>query len=138
MDKHYGQIVELVIRKNGYSISELARMTHVNRRSVYNWFNQKYLKTEIIYRIGCILKHDFSVEFPDLFTKEDFKAIYAPKTVDSQDAIFWELPDHHIWKDKYISLLEQYNKMLLNQTKAGANYAEKEHNMIDFNRNKKA
>jgi len=53
MDKHYGQIVELIIRKKGYSISELARLSYVNRRSVYNWFNQKYLKPEIIYRIGC-------------------------------------------------------------------------------------
>jgi transposase-like protein len=52
MDKHYGQIVELVIRKGGYSISEIARLTLINRKSVYNWFNQKYLKPEIIYRIG--------------------------------------------------------------------------------------
>ncbi len=116
MDKHYGHIVELTVRKEGFSISELARLSHVNRRSVYNWFNQKYLKTEIIYRIGCILKHDFSKEFPDLFTKDDFKIINSVKAIDTADPIFWEMPEHHIWKDKYISLLEQYNKMLLNQT----------------------
>ncbi len=117
MDKQYGQIVEMLVRKKGYSISELARLTHVNRRSVYNWFNQKYLKTEIIYRIGFILKHDFSVEFPDLFTKEDFQAINNYKAPDCDDSIFWELPNHHVWKDKYISLLEQYNKMLLSYSK---------------------
>jgi lambda repressor-like predicted transcriptional regulator len=117
MDTHYGQIVEMLVRKKGYSISELARLTHVNRKSVYNWFNQKYLKTEIIYRIGFILKHDFSVEFPDLFTKEDFEGIYNYKVPDCDDSIFWELPNHHIWKDKYISLLEQYNKMLLTFSK---------------------
>lgn len=116
MEKHYGQIVELVIRKDGFSITELARLTHVNRRSVYNWFNQKYLKIEIIYRIGCIIKHDFSKDFPDLFTPEDFKDIQNPKPNNYDDCSIWELPNHHIWKDKYISLLEQYNKVLLMHT----------------------
>jgi lambda repressor-like predicted transcriptional regulator len=117
MEEHYGHIVEMLVRKKGYSISEIARLTHVNRRSVYNWFNQKYLKTEIIYRIGCILKHDFSVEFPNLFTKEEFQEVHNYKEPDSDDPIFWELPTHHVWKDRYIALLEEYNKLLLNYTK---------------------
>ncbi|MDN3547607.1 helix-turn-helix domain-containing protein [Mucilaginibacter aquaedulcis] len=117
MENHNGHILEMLIRKKGYSISEIARVTHVNRRTVYNWFNQKYLKTEIIYRIGMILKHDFSVEFPNLFTKEDFKETSTYKEPESNDPIFWELPTHHVWKDRYISLLEQYNKMLLTYSK---------------------
>jgi len=133
MDKHYGQIVELIIRKKGYSISELARLTHVNRRSVYNWFNQKYLRTEIIYRIGCIMKHDFSVEFPEIFTKEDFNLIKSHKITDGDDPIFWELPDHHIWKDKYISLLEQYNKLLLSQAKSGLSLIDKTDSATETN-----
>ncbi|RYY35602.1 MAG: XRE family transcriptional regulator [Sphingobacteriaceae bacterium] len=107
MDKHYGQIVELIIRKKGYSISELARLTSVNRRSVYNWFNQKYLKPEIIYRIGCILDHDFSQEFPELFTKDDFEA--PSKAVAS---VVNEPSSPVVWKDKYIELLERYNNLL--------------------------
>jgi transcriptional regulator with XRE-family HTH domain len=117
VEKHYGQIVEMLVRKKGFSISEIARLTHVNRRSVYNWFNQKYLKTEIIYRIGLILKHDFSSEFPNLFTKEDFGEILNYTQPDSDDPIFWELPTHHVWKDRYITLLENYNKLLLDFTK---------------------
>lgn len=70
---HHGQIVELTVRKNGYNIKELARLAHVKRRTVYNWFNHKYLKPEIIYRVGCILKHDFSNEFPALFPGVEFK-----------------------------------------------------------------
>ena len=107
MDKHYGQIVELIIRKKGYSISELARLSYVNRRSVYNWFNQKYLKPEIIYRIGCILNHDFSQEFPELFTKDDFE-----NNQKSVASIPSEPPPPVIWKDKYIELLERYNNLL--------------------------
>lgn len=108
MDKHYGQIVELVIRKKGFSISELARLTHMNRRSVYNWFNQKYLKQEIIYQIGIIINHDFSVEFPELFRKEDFNQTRSDLNIFS----FWESPNPSLWKDKYIELLEKYNNLL--------------------------
>lgn len=118
MDLHYGQIVERVIRRNGYSISELSRLTHVNRRSVYNWFNQQHLKPEIIYRIGCALKHDFSVEFPHLFTKDDFKSIYEGNEEKGATAAGHGGAD--AWKDKYIHLLEQYNNLLLNHLKKEA------------------
>ncbi|MET3500412.1 transposase-like protein [Mucilaginibacter rubeus] len=72
LDKHYGQILELTIRKRGYSISEISKLLNVNRRSVYNWFNQSQLKAEIIYNVGLAIKHDFSIEFPEFFEKEDF------------------------------------------------------------------
>lgn len=115
MDKHCGQIVELIIRKKGYSISELARLTSVNRRSVYNWFNQKYLKPEIIYRIGCIIDHDFSLEFPELFTKDDFEKICnsSVETSSHQPAV------NSVWKDKYIELLERYNNLLSQKLQKG-------------------
>ena len=115
MDKHYGQIVELVIRKKGFSISELARLTHMNRRSVYNWFNQKYLKQEIIYQIGIILSHDFSVEFPELFTKEDF----SQNLQGLNNLSIWDSPNPPAWKDKYIELLEKYNNLLRNRIESG-------------------
>ncbi|WP_295718854.1 hypothetical protein [Mucilaginibacter sp.] len=113
MDKHYGQTVEAVIRKKGYSISEIAHLAHVNRRSVYNWFNQKYLKTEIIFSLGLLLKHDFSVEFPDLFTKKDFQEIYNYQEPNPDDLILKDTITHHVWKNRYIELLEQYNQLKL-------------------------
>lgn len=123
MDLHYGEVVERAIRRNGYSISELARMLNVNRRSVYNWFNQRNLKPELIYRIGCALRHDFSEEFPHLFTKEDFslisqaKALRVEKTyaVEGED----ETEQHtNLWKTKYIVLLEEYNDLLMRNLKS--------------------
>jgi lambda repressor-like predicted transcriptional regulator len=110
MDKHYGQIVELVIRKKGVSISQLARMTNVNRRSVYNWFNQKYLKQEIIHQIGILIAHDFSVEFPELFRKTDFLPLFQQRPLNEE--YFGDGENHSIWKDKYIELLEKYNILL--------------------------
>jgi len=113
MDKHYGQIVELTIRKQRFSISELARLANINRKCVYNWFNQKYLKPEIIHRIGGFIKHDFSVEFPELFTSEDFLPTEQLKIGFSQG--FNEPESERVWKDRYIDLLEKYNQLLLEQ-----------------------
>ncbi|TWR30916.1 hypothetical protein FPZ43_00080 [Mucilaginibacter pallidiroseus] len=108
MDKHYGQIVELTIRKKGFSISELARLADINRKCVYNWFNQKYLKPDIIHRIGHFINHDFSVEFPELFTADDFI-----KPLD--DLASDNVEGGPVWKDRYIDLLEKYNNLLLEQ-----------------------
>jgi len=116
-EKHYGHIIERIIRRNGYSISELARLTNVNRRSIYNWFNQKGLKPEIIFRIGCALKHDFSEEFPELFNENDFEKIFSPPTSATEEASSGLEGSSTYWKDKYIKVLEDYNRLLVNQVK---------------------
>ena len=115
MENHHGQVIELTIRKKGLNITEVARLSHVNRRTVYNWFNQKYVKSEVIYQLGLLLKHDFSVEFPDLFSKEDFTS--QKNTINNfQEVPHEESVSQQIWKDRYIALLEDYNKVLLHYT----------------------
>ncbi|WP_295719169.1 hypothetical protein [Mucilaginibacter sp.] len=114
MELHHGQIIEKVIRREGYSISEVARFTKVNRRSVYYWFNQQFLKAEIIYKIGMCLKHDFSVEFPHLFKSDDFKKMSAEvKFVNAGSEVINEPQGSAYWKDKYLELLENYNELLI-------------------------
>jgi transcriptional regulator with XRE-family HTH domain len=116
MEGHHGQIIELTIRKKGLNITEVARLSHVNRRTVYNWFNQKYVKPEVIYQLGLVLKHDFSVEFPDLFSKDDFYSQKPTAESNFQGLSEEESPGNQIWKDRYIALLEDYNKVLLHFT----------------------
>ncbi|QNL48389.1 hypothetical protein H8S90_16520 [Olivibacter sp. SDN3] len=113
MNKHCGEIVEKTIRRNGCSISELARLMKVNRRSIYNWFNQPKLKEDVIFKIGCALAHDFSSEFPKLFSKEDFQEafLYNGKLKNS-NRLVEEQEKVNYWKDKYIALLEEYNQIL--------------------------
>jgi len=115
MEQHYGQIVERVIRRNGYSISELARLTNVNRRSVYNWFHQKRLKAETIYRIGIALNYDFSNEFPKLFLDLQFNDTRNEMALATYNEVPNEPTDENYWKDKYIKLLEKYNDTLSSQ-----------------------
>jgi len=110
MEQHYGQIVEYIVRRNGYSITDLAAALNVNRRSIYNYFQNKYLKYDVIYKIGLIVRHDFSKEFPDLFTSEQFDI----KNKQSQKAgpVNEEDGNDVYWQDKYIQLLELYNDEL--------------------------
>lgn len=116
MHLHHGQTVEKIIRKNGHSISEVAKRLNVNRRSIYNWFTQAILKQETIHKIGRAIMHDFSAEFPHLFSPADFIFTMVPtfsleeynKKIepagnDTQSAE---------WRDKYLELLEKYNQVL--------------------------
>lgn len=67
MNKHYGQIVEYVVRKAGYNAADLALRTNTNKRNIYHLFQARSLRTDIIYKIGCVIQHDFAQEFPELF-----------------------------------------------------------------------
>jgi lambda repressor-like predicted transcriptional regulator len=128
MDIHHGQIIELVIRREGYSISELARLAKVNRRSVYYWFNQQYIKTELIYQIGIHIKHDFSVEFPHLFKTEDFSQMNPHVALKAGKDPAAEQYSSEYWKDKYLDILEKYNLLL---TKIAERYTAEIESEID-------
>jgi len=105
--KHHGQIVEYIIRRSGYNLCDLAKALNVNRRTLYNWFNQTRLRSDIIFRIGKIIRHNFSVEFPELFLPYQFDIIQKPSFIKHQPGV------DNSWKDKYLDLLEKYNNELL-------------------------
>jgi lambda repressor-like predicted transcriptional regulator len=101
---HQGDVIERIIRRQGHSLTDLARLTGVNRRSIYNWFLQPRVRPENIIRIGQAIHHDFSAQFPDQFVSEDFLP------VDDQAKIVDDKID--VWKEKYVDLLERYNLLL--------------------------
>jgi len=114
MNTHQGQVIEKLIRRDGHSLTDVAAKLGVNRRSLYNWFTQKELKQEIIYKIGHVIKHDFSIEFPDIFTSKDF--VFNPATT-ARERFFCKEPEvNHMetldWREKYIDLLEKVNDLL--------------------------
>ncbi|HWV74783.1 MAG TPA: hypothetical protein VN040_23855 [Pseudosphingobacterium sp.] len=113
MEKHYGEILEKTIRRNGYSISALSRKMKVNRRSIYNWFKQPHFKQDIIFKIGCALKYDFSKEFPEFFSSDEFQKAFDYSPTQVVDLLSEERDKINYWKDKYISLLEEYNQTLI-------------------------
>ena len=114
MEKHYGQIVENAVRRSGYSLSDLAKELNVNRKTIYNWFTQKKLKSHIIYNVGIAIRHDFSKQFPELFTSDEFRMIPNNQQLYSTFAQQSQDEEEEKWKDQYITLLEIYNDALIN------------------------
>lgn len=111
MPSHYGETVEKIIRREGHSLTDVANFLNVNRRTVYNWFLKPRLTRDTILRIGMAIKHDFSAEFPALFTAEDFR---------TETKEFNPLPSGHRpfmleaeeWKLKYTNLQQRYESAL--------------------------
>jgi hypothetical protein len=106
--KHHGQLIEKIIRRDGHSITDIARLTNVNRRSVYNWFNKARLKPGTIKCIGQAIRYDFTGMFPELKEEIDTEEVYAADTKTNQGFEI-ESPD---WKEKYIDLLEKHAQLL--------------------------
>lgn len=106
--KHHGQLIEKIIRRNGHSITDIARLTNVNRRSVYNWFNKARLKPRTIKSIGEAIRYDFTGIFPEFRDDINTDEIYFKETKASQRLE----NETYDWKDKYIELLEKHSELL--------------------------
>ncbi|WP_207425868.1 helix-turn-helix transcriptional regulator [Pedobacter sp. SYSU D00535] len=106
-----GEIVELVIRRDNVSISELSRKLRVSRRSIYNWFNRQHLSKDVICKIGDVLGHDFSAELPEVFNNNNSEHNVSYPDLDEADVS--DKPDSaQYWRTKYIKLLEKHNDYL--------------------------
>ncbi len=113
MKLNAGEIVEHAVRRQNVNISELSRRMKVNRRTLYNWFQQKSLNADVICGIGEVINYDFSKDFNEeleinknkLKTKERLLSPKFIKEYGGQESVYY-------WMEKYISLLEDYKKLL--------------------------
>lgn len=106
-----GDVIERVVRTK-IGISELSRILNVSRTSIYNWFEHGHLSLETISKIGQAINHDFANEFPEEFAKArncvTMNAISEKKAENgSGDSSV------QYWMNKYITLLEKYNELLI-------------------------
>ncbi|EDM38351.1 hypothetical protein PBAL39_02012 [Pedobacter sp. BAL39] len=107
-----GEIVEHAVRRQHVNISELSRRMNVNRRTLYNWFQQKKLHLDVIIAIGQVINYDFSKEFKDEFQNSGFNAS-LPDFDKPSDVTPAALQDSkYYWMEKYITLLEDYKCLL--------------------------
>jgi hypothetical protein len=110
-NKHMGETLEMIIRRRGWNISELAKNIGADRRSFYYWFKQPEIKESVLQRISEVVDYDLSRDFPSFSTTsadlQKFTQLVQPAT-------------KTYWKDKYVDLLEQYSELLSN-TVAGHN-----------------
>jgi transposase-like protein len=113
MKLNAGEIVEHAVRRQNVNISELSRKMKVNRRTLYNWFQQKSLNADVISEIGQVINYDFSKDFTEELINSRLKSkerISHPKTAKD----YGHSESVHYWMEKYICLLEDYKKLLQN------------------------
>lgn len=110
MNSNKGDVIERIVRTK-IGISELSRILHVSRTSIYNWFEHGHVSLETICKIGQAINHDFANEFPEDFANgghaaslEDFHGNETKKEVSESSVQYW--------MNKYIALLEKYNELL--------------------------
>ncbi|SDD20245.1 helix-turn-helix domain-containing protein [Pedobacter soli] len=111
MSLNVGQVLERVVRRDRMGISELSRKLNVSRRTIYNWFDQKSLNPEIIWKVGSVIGHDFSIELPETFAKTS-NNIREAFDAHTEDFAKGDANSVYFWMNKYIKLLEKYNEIL--------------------------
>ncbi|SMC95248.1 helix-turn-helix transcriptional regulator [Pedobacter nyackensis] len=106
MTSNKGDVIERIVRTK-IGISELSRILHVSRTSIYNWFEHGHLNLDTICKIGQAINHDFANEFPEEFANAH---LHHPTETTSEKTD--ENYSIQYWMNKYISLLEKYNELL--------------------------
>ncbi|NBH89891.1 hypothetical protein [Parabacteroides distasonis] len=56
---HIGQLIEHTLRDQGHTITWFATQLCCTRPNVYKIFDKESIDTYLLWRISCILRHDF-------------------------------------------------------------------------------
>ncbi|MDG1330844.1 MAG: helix-turn-helix transcriptional regulator [Crocinitomicaceae bacterium] len=109
--QHKGEIIEQAVRESGFSITRLAKRMGKSRRWVYQIFKSRTVPVDYIIAIGKVIHHDFSEDIEDL---KHYKVSIAKQiTNDPQRGFGTDKDEVEYWKNKYLSVLEKYNDLLI-------------------------
>jgi hypothetical protein len=106
-----GLLLKEIVEESGMPIVKLTKkLGYKGRGSYYDHIKKPDLKLEILFAYAKVLKYDIRDKFPEAsqFMIQEPEAEYNTKPKTLPEAI--KLLD--IWKEKYLMLLEKYNKMI--------------------------
>lgn len=104
-----GQILATIVGSSKLTKSEAAIRAGYTRSSYYKHIENPELDYHILMAYGKAIGHDFTEEFPDMpkYVLEESEAAYGqPKTIEEA------IQQKEIWKNKYLELLEKYNRLM--------------------------
>ena len=104
-----GQILAAAVEASGLGKEEAAKKAGYTRSAYYKHIENPNLDDHILIAYGKAIKYDFTEEFPDMpkyMMEEPEEAYGKPKTIDEAVKII------ELWKNKYLELLEKYNRMI--------------------------
>jgi predicted transcriptional regulator len=109
--EHRGEIVEGILRKSGVPIARVAKLLGVSRPTIYNKLDDMQLDYGFILRVGQIIKHDFTREFPDIFEHSQPEEVNEQLALPAASALPIEMELLEMQR-KYITLMEEHLQLL--------------------------
>jgi len=111
---HRGEILQKYIQSLNpkVSVAALARKLDIDRTTVYLHFKNDNLDYSTILKYGKALKHDFTVEFPEML--QYISEVEEPLSEYTAITVSEALRERDYWKDKYIALMEKHNELIMN------------------------
>jgi hypothetical protein len=106
---HRGEVLQTAVTESGLSITSLVKRVGYSRSSYYNHILDPQLDFGILEQYGKVLKHDFSINFPEInnqLLQEDPEEYNRPVTIEQA------IKTAERWKEKYYTLLEKYQELL--------------------------
>ena len=106
---HRGEVLQNAVIESGLSITSLVKRVGYSRSSYYNHILDSQLDFGILEQYGKVLKHDFSINFPEMnnqLLQEDPEEYNRPVTIEQA------IKTAERWKEKYYTLLEKYQELL--------------------------
>ncbi|HEU4472865.1 MAG TPA: hypothetical protein VFR58_17345 [Flavisolibacter sp.] len=107
---HRGQLLEDVVKASGIKKEKVALKAGYQRTSYYKHIKEPELPYHILAAYGKAIKYDFTELFPEMpkyLFQEPEEAYNKELTLDEARSQI------DYWKNKYIELLEQFNKLVL-------------------------
>ncbi|WP_162054322.1 helix-turn-helix domain-containing protein [Pontibacter pamirensis] len=125
---HRGEIIKDAIKASGVAVGVVAEKLGISRKTLYNKFKESSIPYSFILKLGEVIHHDFSLEFPHLSktVKKETPKPQAP--INNNLLLQFDGAPQEPYKPnsmkeceqelvtlqrKYISLLENFNELLL-------------------------
>jgi hypothetical protein len=109
MKPHRGKILAIAVEQTGRNKEEVAIKAGYSRSAYYKHIELHDLPYHIMAAYGKAIRHDFTIELPEMpkYIVSDPEEMYGkPITLDEA------IRQIDLWKDKYVDLLEKYNRLI--------------------------
>jgi hypothetical protein len=106
---HRGKILSAAVKQSRYTKVNAAKRANYSRSSYYKHIADPDLDFDILARYGKAIGYDFTEEFPEMpkyIVEEPQESYQQPLTIEQL------IRDRDHWKDKYVELLERYNRQI--------------------------
>ena len=68
---HIGNLIKVRLHEQGHTVIWLAASLNYTRVNIYKIFNRESMDTDLLYRISCLLQHDFFDDLSKSYHQED-------------------------------------------------------------------